>query len=455
MEAAARGGGRWGDPEVRVVLEPPPTVTAAGSARPASRGRAETPPPSPQRPRRTAASRAWVVVRSWPTWVQVLVAYVASRVLAAVVIEFAARWAQNPAGVGVLHPHYPDLVGIWDGEWYQRIAENGYPQRLPHGPVGAVDYNAWAFFPVFPLLVRAVMVTGLPFWAAASVVNLVAAGAAALVMWQLFAAVPGHRRLAALAVAVWCLLPPAPVLQIAYTEALAALLLGGSLLLLVRRRYLWAVPVVVLLGLTRAVAAPLVVVVVWHGVRRWRARADDPVGRREPWSWSALLVATGVSAVLWPAIVGFATGVPRAFFLTQAAWGQKPADGPFVPWFTWAWDQLGVIGVLLLVGVVAGVLRLLVGRHTAWLATDLRVFGVAYPVYLLAVVRPITSMWRFLLLDLPLAAVLASAAARGARPHVSPHWKGRLAAAVVIGLAAMTWWVVVYLTRVPWSDSPP
>jgi hypothetical protein len=98
----------------------------------------------------------------------------------------------------------------------------------------------------------------------------------------------------------------------------------------------------------------------------------------------------------------------------------------------------------------------LAGRHTAWLATDLRVFGVAYPLYLLAVVRPITSMWRFLLLDLPIAAALASAAARGTLGRtLSPHWRWRVAAAAVTALAAMAWWTVVLLTRVPWADSPP
>ena len=108
-----------------------------------------------------------------------------------------------------------------------------------------------------------------------------------------------------------------------------------------------------------------------------------------------------------------------------------------------------------LLGVVGGRIRVLAGRHTAWLVTELRVFGVAYPIYLLAVVRPITSMWRFLLLDLPLAAALASAAARGAKLHVDRTWWWRVAIAALLGLAAMSWWVAVYLTRIPWSDSPP
>jgi hypothetical protein len=155
-------------------------------------------------------------------------------------------------------------------------------------------------------------------------------------------------------------------------------------------------------------------------------------------------------------VVGLATGVPSAFFQTQAAGGQKPGDGPFVPWVVWAWDRLGVVGVLLLLGVVTAGLRQLAGRHTAWLAPELRVLGVAYPVYLLAVVRPITSMWRFLLLDLPIAAVLASAAARGSLGRtLSPRWRWRVAAAVLAGLVAMGWWTTIMLTRTPWADSPP
>jgi hypothetical protein len=149
--------------------------------------------------------------------------------------------------------------------------------------------------------------------------------------------------------------------------------------------------------------------------------------------------------------------VPTAFFQTQAVWGQEPGKGPFLPWLTWAYDGAGVVGVLLLLGAVAALVSVVAGRHASWLSTELRVWAVAYPVYLLAVVRPITSMWRFLLLDLPLAAVLASAAVRGTslgRP-ASPHWRWRLAATALVAVLAMSWWVGVLLTRVPWADSPP
>lgn len=437
---------------------------------------ASSPGPPPQRDRdpqrrpsspsglATGAEALWLRVRGWPPVRQVLVAYALSRVVAALIIAGAARWVQNPAGVGDLHPGYADMVVIWDGQWYRRIAEHGYPDGLPLNDLGQVDYNSWAFFPLFPGLVRAVMTLGLPYAAAATVVNLSVGAGAAVLLWRLFAhEPPGQRgeataarsRLAVLAVATWCLLPPAAVLQVAYTEALAALLLAAVLLLLVRRQYGWAIPVVLLLGLTRAVAAPLLVVIAWHAATRWRG--DRPATRGEWWRLGGLAAATAVSAVLWPVFVGVATAVPTAFLQTQAVWGQNPAEGPFVPWLSWAWDRAGVVGVLLLVGAVAALVSVVVGRHGAWLAAELRVWAVVYPLYLFAVVRPITSMWRFLLLDLPLAAVVASAAVRATslgRPG-SPHWRWRVAGVALLAVTAMSWWVGVLLTRTPWNDSPP
>jgi hypothetical protein len=410
--------------------------------------------------------RAGRRVLAWPVWAQVLTVYLLSRVVATGVIELVALTAQNPAGVGDLHPSYGDLAVVWDGQWYEQIADQGYPDGLPLTETGRVDYNSWAFFPLFPALVRLVMVTGLPFVAAATVVNLITAGGAVLVLRRLFAdrgprvpAAPGWLTL--LAVAVWAVLPPAVVLQVAYTEAVASLLLAGSLLLLVRRRYLSAVPLVLLLGLTRAVAAPLLLVVLWHAAQRWRRRAHDPLGRRDVVRLASLGGATAVSSVLWPGIVGLATGVPDAFLQTQAVWGQRPAQGLFVPWISWAWDGLGAVGVLLLLAVVGTFVATVLGRHGRWLSVELRVWAIAYPAYLLAVVRPITSMWRFLLLDFPIAAVLASLLVRG-RPVAAGQarvgWRElrwRFAAAAVVAVVTMTWWAGVLLTRTPWSDSPP
>src|SRR6185436_16841573 len=76
-------------------------------------------------------------------------------------------------------PGYLALITNWDGQWYERIATLGYHLPSP-GDAGAKD-TLWtfAFLPVFPAVVGAMMtVTGLSFAVCATVVNLVAGGAA-------------------------------------------------------------------------------------------------------------------------------------------------------------------------------------------------------------------------------------------------------------------------------------
>ena len=403
-------------------------------------------------------------VLSWPTWAVLLGFYLLTRVVVAVVIQGAAVCCQNPAGVGALDPGYLDMVGIWDGTWYHRIATTGYPLTLPYDPVtDKVTFSAWAFYPLFPLVLKLLGALGVPFLLAASVVNLVAGAVSVLLVWRLLSARAGasvlQQRMALLASLLWCLYPATAVLQIAYSEALGMALLAAFLCLLLDRRYLWCALVVLLLGFTRAVAPPLAVVVLVHLVLRWRSERATAgraplAGQRA--SAVVLLAATGLSALAWPLVVGLVTGKLDAFFLVQAAWGQKPGQGPFVAWVLWSWQALGVPGVLLLLAVVAAYVSLVVGRHGSWLAPELRVWALAYPLFLLAVVRPITSMWRFLMLDFPVAAIVVSMTVRGADgQRVTAGWPRRLllvTLALGVGVVA---WTVVLLTDTPWSDSPP
>ena len=45
----------------------------------------------------------------------------------------------------------------WDVQWYHRVAFEWYPLELPIDANGDVKQNTWAFFPVFPAIVRGVM----------------------------------------------------------------------------------------------------------------------------------------------------------------------------------------------------------------------------------------------------------------------------------------------------------
>ena len=395
----------------------------------------------------------------------VLAVYLLTRLVALGAMWVAATWFQNPAGVGHNDPTVGDLIPLWDTVWYRRIVEDGYPVPLPvDADNGRITYSAWAFYPLYPYLVKGLMLTGLGFEAAGIVLNLVLGAAAAVLILLLLRTShhadrpPQRERLALVAACLWCLYPTTAIMLKPYTEALAVLLVAGALLLLVRRRYLLVAVLALPLGLTRGIAPALGAAVLIHLVARWReerAAGSRPLAGE----WPAVVVMLGmlgVASVAWPVVAGIATGVPTAFFDVQANWGQQPDEGPFVLWFLWAWEAKGLFGVLVLVSLVATYLALVLGRHGRWLSVEMRAWALAYPLYLFAVVRPITSMWRFLLLDIPLAALVASVAMRTANGQtVVPHWRRRVGVVVLVLVGGIVWWTASLLTYTPWGSFPP
>ena len=430
---------------------------------------AETSPradPSPRPTPFTSAGRHAIGARALNHPVRtVLVAYVVARVVALLALWVAATWFQNPAGVGHADPGIGDLFGLWDGVWYERIVRDGYPVPLPvDADSGEVTYSAWAFYPLYPYLVKAVMVTGLPFTAAGVLLNVVLGAVAAVLIWAVLRTgvhadrQPQRDRLALVAACLWCFYPTTAVMLKPYTEALAVALVAGALLLMVGRRYLLVALVALPLGLARGVAPALGCAALIHLVVRWR---EDRVAGIRPLdgqraSAVVMLAALAVSAVAWPVVAGVVTGVPTAFFDVQAAWGQRPDKGPFVLWVEWAWEGKGVAGVVVLVALVATYVALVLGRHGRWISIEARAWALAYPLYLFAVVRPITSMWRFLLLDFPIAALVASVAMRTANGQsVVPHWRRRVGVVLLVVVAGLFWWTCAFLVYTPWGSFPP
>ena len=399
------------------------------------------------RVRGTTSLRRFAAALPW--WVPVLAVYLASRAWTAGLLLLAAdrqplareRWWPQA------HPPYAAFVGRWwDGWWYGRIATQGYPAQLPVDPDGSVAMNEWAFFPLFPALGRGVMaVTGASWEVVAPTLSLVLGGVAVLVVDRVVrrgapravAAWPG---LPLAGVAVLCAYPAAVVLQTAYTESLALLLVATSLLLVVRRSYLVACLPVLALGLTRSVAAPLAVVVVVHAWTRLRAEGHLP--RDQLVRLGALLAVTLLSAGLWPLWVGWATGTPDAFVRTQEAWRDGAGFGLFA-----GGARLSAHGTAgLAVGLLgaAAALWLLTRPAARRLGPVLLTWLVAYLVYLAAVTDLISSIFRFTLLAFPLAPlVLGLVTGSRARRAV---WCG---AVLVVLLAAQAAWVWTVWRFVP------
>ncbi|KRC35354.1 hypothetical protein [Oerskovia sp. Root22] len=449
-------------------MSEPAAVQRPGDERATRPGaRAGAPPTGGDAARSGRDSALLAVLRAparWTWWVQVLAVYAAARLVTAVILLVVARSQEANVWTDAA-PSYSAWTGrMWDASWYQQIAEHGYPAELPVGTDGRVQQNVWAFYPLFPFLVRAVQqVTGLGWDVVAPTVALLCGAGAMLVIHRLVEragrlAVAHRPGLPLATVALVSVFPSSVVLQVAYTEALALLLIAGALYLVWARRYEWAGLVVVLLGFSRAVALPLALVVAWHAVVRgrvwWRARrvvglepGAGPVA--VPWRDVAriggLLVVTVLSGLVWQVLCGLVTGRPDAYFLTQEAWRGTGPVVPFVPWVQVSQMLFGSAGPWVLVAVLAAVAAVGLSPVARRLGPELQVWPLAYLGYLVAVIEPWTSLVRFLLLAFPLGAVTLG--------WTRSRWW--FWGCVVACVAGQAWWVWGLWRLTPPSGWPP
>lgn len=372
------------------------------------------PGPRPARPRSRTDPR------TWPGWAQALSLYALTRAFSAVVLVAVAQLQVENYWTGA-RPSYLQFTGLmWDASWYRGIAEDGYPAELPRGEDGLVQQNPWAFFPLFPMIVRVVMlVTRADWYVVAPLVALALGCAAAVVVRRLVErgaprAVAARPGLPLATVALLGLFPTAAVLQVAYTESLALLLVASALLLVVERRYAWASLVVLALGFTRAVALPMAAVVVVHALVRWwgARRGTDRLERRDVAGLGLLAVTAAVSGVAWPLICGWMTGEPDGYLQTQGAWRGVREIAPFEPWGYVSRFWFGDWAPWVLVAGFALVIATLVVPAAWRLGNELHAWSAAYLLYIVAAIEPGSSLARFLLLAFPLGAVTAGLVTR-------------------------------------------
>ncbi|UWX96386.1 hypothetical protein N2K95_12025 [Arthrobacter zhaoxinii] len=387
-----------------------------------------------------AAHRARTVVQRWPWYVQVLALWLAARLFSFAVLAATARF--QPAGPwGGASPSYWNFINIWDAEWYSRIFADGYPASVPRDAAGNAQENEWAFYALFPLLVRGLdAVTHLGWAVLAPVVATVAGFAASLVIYRLFRLRAGHGT-AMWAVVFVAVFPVSPILQIPYAESLNLLLLAGSLYLFVAGRYLTAIPVVALMCLSRPVGVPFALAVgVVLAVRFLRRhRVDFPAG--EAWRLTGLAAAAGFSALAWPVIAWASTGDLRAYTDTESAWRFGDLV-PFKPWLTMSGYLFGpLFGPLVLVVLVGAAALYLMSAPVRRLGLELQLWCAAYLLYLLVFLNPQTSTFRLLLPLFPLA--LSTAWLSRSRAY-----RGTVAAAFAV--LQIVW--VVWLWR--WTELP-
>lgn len=349
---------------------------------------------------------AYARLRRLPWWIQVGLVWLLSRLYTVAVFLVVAR-QQGPNPWTTQRPGYLDYIAGWDAGWYRRIFESGYPAVLPRLGDGRVAPNEWAFLPVYPYLVKAVnLATGLPWAWAAPILSSLASLLLCLLMYRLFR-LRASARNALFAVALFGLQPAAPVLQIGYAESLALLLIVAILLCLLRQRYLLALPLVLVLSLTRPVIVPVAfLLAVWTiGQVLFRRRTGVPT--RHLVQLAVLTVSAAAAAAIWPLTVEAVTGVDGAYFQVEYAWR---GGGDFLPYELAAvvgrrlfGPWLGLLAPLVFAAAFTWVM---LSRPVRRLGPVLWIWTGAIVGYVMAVAAPNTALPRQLLPAFPLLLAL-------------------------------------------------
>lgn len=282
----------------------------------------------------------------------------------------------SPARLARVHE---GLLG-WDAGWYEAIARSGYR---------ALGHQSLRFFPLYPLSARVLShLPGVSVGTALVVLANLAALVAAALLRVLVRRETGDEALAARAVWLLCLAPPAFVLVMGYAEGLLLAFTIGCFLALRRPGgpAWWLAAILAFgAGLTRPLGALLVVPVAIEALRHW---GDGQVARRggrsggRPGSIVALLAPlAGAGTFLAWSAAAFGDGLLPLRVQTQAG----HHGGLSNPFRTVAHDASGVFhhhfGTALHVVWVVAVLFLLV---VCWLRLPPSYGGLATAVVLVA-----------------------------------------------------------------------
>lgn len=389
-------------------------------------------------------------MRRW--WALPLAIFAASRLVESLVLHnllgLQRDWFIAPGGGPVHSWGHPvtltEGLSNWDGAWYRQIAQQGYPHHLPRVD-GAVQQNAWAFYPMFPALVRVVMLLGLSFESAAVLLSLACAAVACCLLSRLVSQ-NASTFTASMAVVGLMFAPMAPIFEAAYTESLALLLLLLALTALGRRRYGRFAFFTLLIAFARPMSLPLALVCGVHWLLRWRRRDLETFEMRDRIKVGAAAVWVALTFGLWPAVAAVRTGEADAYFKTQGAWADLPTGSSWPSWLQQALHLQSLMAVSVVAGVLVAAIALALQRGAKAWGSELRTWTWVYPLYILSTARPTTSIFRYLLLTVtPLWPVPAVSE----RVTSVPARIGLVALVVGIGVSLQFLWLTAYFVISP------
>ncbi|AZZ42308.1 hypothetical protein C0Z11_08440 [Acidipropionibacterium jensenii] len=333
----------------------------------------------------------------------------------------------------------PDDLMRWDGQWYARVATNGYHLPTATGGGSHPWFSDLAFFPGLPAAARLLHLCGLSgTWAT------LIAGWAGFVLAAAVVTLVGRQvggpRVGILLVLLWGVAPRAVVESLGYSEGWFIAAVGTGLLMGLRGHWGRAGLAVCVAGLIRPAVVPAVVLLGLVWVASWPVLGRGvPASQRQHRLLGAVLAPCGIVAYM--ALVAFRTGAWDGYFLVQRGWGSTLGWSnqvfrtaarmwPVAP-YDWAYFGLVAASVVLYAVLLVAMFRtrqspLLCGYVALILL--LTVFSQGY----------FHSKARFMLPAFPAFLPVAQ------RLERMPLWITVLVMLVLTGLS--TWWSISLLT---------
>ncbi len=344
-----------------------------------------------------------------------LIVYLVIRVVTVALVAVADLFTHN----SLLYD-----LDIWDGAWFLRIVHHGYPAHLPTTG-GHVAANPTAFFPLFPLIVRGVAVTGLSPGAVALVLS-AATGATAVYGVGFLA-----RRLAGdaaglRAALLFAVFPGTFAFSLAYSEGIVITCASFGLVALLDRRW-WLAGV---LGAVATAASPVALAFVVSCA--WAAGRDVVVHRRVRALVAPVLAPLGFVAYM--AYLAVHTGQVNAWRLTErGGWKSYPSlVYPFRILGTFLRDPLSptLTGQILFVGTVVAVVGIVLMVRERQ-PVPVLLYGIC-AVASAAISQPVGLRPRFLMLAFPMVVAL------GTRYEGRAHrWLVGVSAVLLLGFSVL------------------
>jgi hypothetical protein len=364
--------------------------------------------------------------RELPGWLEALLIAAASRIFSIAVL-FGA-WKLDIPHQGGSHVDNPWV--IWDGEWYRWIAQHGYHAEAVTKTAYGPGYHDFAFFPTWPLLVRALTLDNrLPFDTVAPIAANVLFLIAAISIWSVIERV-GGKTVARWGLALFAFSPAAYVFSLAY---------GEPLFLVFASRFFVAIDKAWSVGTGIRVALFTVGAQLTRITGAALAFASLPdLLKRETRTRGLVVIASSVVAFgAWWTWIALLTGNPTGYMLGTPSWFLNQRPTPIPVGIASLWDahlEVSVVAVIFIVLLVAGTrwiarqgeTRLALFCLACFASTALdtqttmpRLVAVAFPAFAgLAAILPSTR-WRWALLGL-FAATQAALAAGAVQRFLVP-----------------------------------